>query len=94
MSTFEQRVELARPQLQRIAALLDLKVADLMNQPACALEQRLLAGADRIVVDVELGEPGLLSRVVYEIPRWRDRPRARFRIWLERCRYRWRRSQW
>jgi hypothetical protein len=57
---------------------------------AARIEDALLRGNDRIEVEDDWGL--VVRRTVYEIPRWRDKPIIRFRIWrLRRAYHRWRR---
>lgn len=52
-----------------------------------AIERKLLAGCNRLVVTDELAGT-VIGRTVYEIPRWRDAPIRRLRIWWLRRNYR------
>jgi hypothetical protein len=87
-----------------IQALLAVKASDLLGQRACYVERRLLEGCDRLIVETDIYAEGAglvavpvkfranlrgtVSKTVYEIPRWRDHPRDRLRIWQARRRYR------
>lgn len=70
-----------------IAALIAIQTRDILSEQYGMIERHLLEGADRLIVETEIGSSGLLSRVLYEIPRWRDHPKNRFRIWAARRRY-------
>jgi len=83
---------------ERIQAFIAIAARDLLAEKSGYIERRLLEGCNRLVIETTISpsrpwrgvkQPqGVLSRTLYEIPRWRDQPKTRLRIWLARRRYR------
>ena len=87
---------------ETINALIAAQAQEIQSDQYGYIERRLLEGCDRLIIEEITGTPiwreipagetssnptGRLSRTVYEIPRWRDQPVTRFRIWRARRRY-------